>query len=143
MLAGSVLSLLLIDRVGRRPLLLVSLGVASLSCLGLGFARSESTIILSSGGLATAILAAWPVVLGYTAELYPTRVRAGAAGWAVAVSRVGGIASPMLLSGLLSSWGGSLTAAMGVYAALLVAAVALVAVLGEETSGRTLEELSG
>jgi len=143
MLPGGLLSVLLIDRAGRRPLLLASLGVAALGTFGLAPAGPDLVIILSGGALAGGLLAAWPIMLGYTAELYPTRMRATAAGWAGAVSRSGGIIAPLLLGALLRTWDSSLTFALAVFGGLLLLVVALVALLGEETSGRTLEELSG
>jgi MFS transporter, putative metabolite:H+ symporter len=88
-------------------------------------------------------MAAWPIILGYTAELYPTRVRATAAGWAGVVSRSGGVAAPLLLGFLLSSWDGGVGLALGVFGVMLALAALLVAFQGEETRGRTLEELSG
>jgi putative MFS transporter len=142
MLPGSFVSVFLIERSGRRPVLLWSLGVGMFGCLGLGFARGDLAIVLAGGALAGGVLAAWPIILGYTAELYPTRVRASAAGWAAAFSRLGGVFGPWLLGALLGASGG-LALSMGVFAALLAAAVVVVKLLGEETRGRTLEELSG
>jgi putative MFS transporter len=143
MLPASALAVVLIDRLGRRPLLLVSLPVAVLGAFGLAFAASDLAVILSGGALAGGLMAAWPIVLGYTAELYPTRVRATAAGWAGAVSRTGGIAAPLLLGALLNTWGGGLTLALSVFGGLLALGTIQVALESQETSGRTLEELSG
>jgi putative MFS transporter len=142
MLPASLGSVLLIDRAGRRPLLMLSLGAAALGAFGLAIADSEVAVILAGGALAGGTLAAWPIILGYTAELYPTRVRATAAGWAGTVSRTGGVVAPLMLGVLLSSWGGGLGAALGIFGAMLAAVVVLVMVLGEETSGRALEDLS-
>jgi MFS transporter, putative metabolite:H+ symporter len=143
MVPASLVAVLLIERAGRRRLLMLSLGVAALGSLGLAVGGSELAIILGGGALAGGTLAAWPIILGYTTELYPTRVRATAAGWAGVVSRSGGVAAPLLMGVLLASWGGSLTLALGSFGVMLALAVALVAILGEETRGRTLEELSG
>jgi hypothetical protein len=49
----------------------------------------------------------------------------------------------LLLALLIQSGGSGLTVALEVFAALLIIAALLVAVAGRETSGRTLEELSG
>ena len=82
---------------------MLSLGVAALGSFGLAVGGSELAIILGGGALAGGTLAAWPIILGYTAELYPTRVRATAAGWAGVVSRSGGVAAPLLMGVLLAS----------------------------------------
>jgi putative MFS transporter len=143
MLPGSLLAVLLIDRAGRRPLLMLSLSVAALGPFVLALGGTELAIILGGGALAGGTMAAWPIILGYTAELYPTRVRATAAGWAGVVSRSGGVAAPLLLGILLSSWDGGVGLALGVFGVMLALAALLVAFQGEETRGRTLEELSG
>lgn len=142
MLPAVLVVLVLIDRVGRRPLMLVALAVASAGTFILALSRGDVAVVIGGGALAGGLLAAWPIVLGYSAELYPTRIRATAAGWAGAVSRSGGVVAPLLLGILLNSWGGGLGLALGVFAVLLALAVVLFWALGEETRGRTLEELS-
>jgi putative MFS transporter len=143
MLPTLVLSLFVIDRVGRRPLMVASLLIAMLGSFGLALLGSPIWIVLSSGALAAGVLGAWPTILGYSAELYPTRLRATAAGWAGAVSRLGGVGAPLIIGALLQSSGGDRRLPMLIIAALLLVAALLVAISGEETRGRTLEELSG
>lgn len=143
MLPAGLLCVLLIDRAGRRPLMIISLAVAAIGTFGLMASDSALVVVLAGGLLAAGLLAAWPVVLLYSAELYPTRLRGTAAGWASAVSRLGGIAAPLLLGSLLNSSLGGLNLALAIFAAMLILAGALVIVFGEETTGRTLEELSG
>lgn len=143
MLPALVLSLFLIDRIGRRPLMVGMLVLGMFGSFGLAKADSQLGIILSSGALAGGVLGAWPTILGYTAELYPTRLRATAAGWASAVSRLGGIGAPLMIGALIQSSGGERGLALGTIGVLLLVAVGLVGVSAEETRGRTLEELSG
>ena len=85
-------------------------------------------------------LGAWGVVYTWTPELYPTAVRATGAGVAAAVGRVGGIIGPYLTPVLVPAIAESGTFA--VFMVLLLITAAAVALLGEETRGRSLEEIA-
>jgi putative MFS transporter len=63
-------------------------------------------------------------------------------GWASAAGRTGAILSPVLLGLLLKSWTGGRSLALNVFACALVVAVLIVVFLGEETAGRSLEEVA-
>lgn len=132
----------LIDRVGRKPVMIVSLSVGAAGAAGVGMARGEAGLVIAAIALAGGVLAAWPVILSYAAELYPTRIRATAVGWASAAGRTGTIVSPALLGLLLKSWTSGLSLALSVFAGALVIAALIVAFLGEETAGRSLEEVA-
>ncbi len=132
----------LIDRVGRKPVIISGLSVAAAGAVGVGAARGEAGLVLAAIALAGGVLAAWPVILSYAAELYPTRIRATAVGWASAAGRTGAILSPVLLGLLLKSWTGGRSLALNVFACALVVAVLIVVFLGEETAGRSLEEVA-
>jgi len=137
-----VAATLLIDRVGRKPVIIAGLGTASLGALGMGGARGEAGLVVAAIWLAGGVLAAWPVILSYAAELYPTRIRATAVGWASAAGRTGAILAPALLGVLLHSWTGGRGVALGVFACALVIAALIVLFLGEETAGRSLEDVA-
>ena len=85
-------------------------------------------------------LGAWGVLYTYTPELYPVRFRAFGSGWAGAVGRIGGIVAPMVVAGMSGSGGFARIFVM--FAAVLAAVVLVIVLLGEETKGRTLEEIS-
>lgn len=70
----------------------------------------------------------------YTPELYPVRFRAFGSGWAGAVGRVGGILAPMAVAALITQPGGLQQNLYDVYRWLL-AVVAVIVLLGEETRG--------
>jgi putative MFS transporter len=81
----------------------------------------------------------WSAIYAYTPELFPTSVRATAAGLASAVGRVGAMLGPFLV-GLLLPVSGQFGAFV-LLAGSLVLAAAAVAVLGDETKGKILEEI--
>src|SRR5438552_18097569 len=85
-------------------------------------------------------LGAWGVVYTWTPELYPTAVRATGAGVAAAVGRVGGIIGPYLTPVLVPAIAESGTFA--VFMVVLRITAAAVALLGEETRRRSLEEIA-
>jgi MFS transporter, putative metabolite:H+ symporter len=132
----------LIDRVGRKPVIITGLSVSAVGAAGVGAARGEAGLVLAAIALAGGVLASWPVILSYAAELYPTRIRATAVGWAAAAGRTGAILSPGLLGLLLKSWTGGRSLALNIFACALVIAALIVAILGEETAGRSLEEVA-
>lgn len=78
------------------------------------------------------------IVLPYTAESFPLRVRGRATGWVAACTKAGGLfAQALTIAGVTPSIGGAATA----IALPSLLAFALVARFGRETRGRDLQEL--
>jgi len=135
-------STLLLDGVGRKPVLAAALGLGAAGGLVLAAARDATGVLVGGIALAGGIQAGWPVILTYAAELYPTRIRATGAGWASAGGRTAGILAPVMMGVLIGNWSSGRATAMVVAALALVVAVTLVLVFGEETAGRSLEEIT-
>ena len=133
---------LLIDRVGRKPVIIGGLAMAAAGAAGVAMARSEAGVVGAAIALAGGVLASWPVILSYAAELYPTRIRATATGWASAAGRTGAILAPAMLGLLMRSWTAGRGLALSIFAGALVIAILIVLFLGEETAGRPLEEVA-
>jgi len=76
----------------------------------------------------------------YTPELYPTRARATGSGFASAIGRLGSLIGPYIVAVILPLTGQSGVFALG--AACFVIAALAVAILGEETKGKVLEDIS-
>ena len=140
MIPASLVSVFAIDRSGRRPLMIGSLGLAGLGALVVAFGPTPLVVVIGGAVLAAGALAAWPVALAWASEQYPTTIRGTAAGWAAGVSRLGSIAAPLVLGQLLLD--GGHTVAMLPFAFALFAAVASVAIFAGETANQTLEELT-
>jgi putative MFS transporter len=137
---GYLSAALLIDYLGRKPILTAYMSIAGLASYLFGTAKSEISIIAFGGAISFFNLGAWAVTYAYTPELYPTRIRGTGAGIAGAVGRIAGIITPMA-TGLIVSSMGVFQAFLGFFIAHFIAA-AVVASLGVETKGRTLEEIS-
>lgn len=138
----------LVDRSGRRPLLLA------------GFAISLTGSLFGAVMVGSAGITGWPVLFSvgvlltagmsipanvlylYTSELFPLRMR----GWATATcssfNRAASIFSPFLFGFMLGERGGGpglVFVSLGIAAAI---ALTVIALGGVETRGRSLEELA-
>lgn len=78
---------------------------------------------------------------GYTAELYPTRMRAVAVGALSACSRAASTVAPITIGAIVAVTG-SAYAVFALLAASTFAAFLILWLVCEETAGRSLEEIS-
>jgi putative MFS transporter len=130
----------LVERIGRKPTLVAYLLGTAASAFMFGNAGTGTDAFIWATLLSFFNLGAWGVVYTITPELYPTSVRATGSGVAAAVGRVGGIIGPYLTPVLVTAI--AVNGTFAVFMALLVITAATVAVLGEETRGRSLEEIA-
>ena len=129
----------LVDRWGRKPTMVAYLLGTALSALMFGNAGTDLAAFVWIALMSFFNLGAWGVLYTYTPELYPTAIRASGAGGAAAVGRIGGIIGPYLTPVLVPIWGQA--GVLALFTAVLVLIALNVLVLGEETTGRSLEEL--
>ena len=130
----------LVERIGRKPTLVAYLLGTAGSAFMFGNAGTGTDAFIWAALLSFFNLGAWGVVYTITPELYPTSVRATGSGVAAAVGRIGGIIGPYLTPVLVTSI--AVNGTFAVFMGLLVITAATVAVLGEETRGRSLEEIA-
>src|SRR5581483_8335784 len=128
--------------VGRRGSLVVGLGVGGLLLVVLAAlgARSGGAVALWATLSAGFVFAANICLYLYTPELYPTRIRALGSSLGGAWNRLGVILGPVVVGALLAAGAGPV-AVFGVLGAVGIV-TGLVALLGEETTGRRLEEIA-
>ena len=142
---ATLVALWLMDRAGRRPLLLISTAVMAVSQAGLGAAflsrTPSATVVLM---MMLFCVAAFAVGLGpgfwvLVAEIFPTRVR----GRAISISTVclWSACTLLTMTFLTLTRALSPTGAFLIYAAFCVVTFAIVWFFVPETKGRTLEEI--
>ena len=130
----------LVDRIGRKATLIPFLVGCAIAAFLFGRASSGTEIILYGCLISFFNLGAWGVVYTYTPELYPTDMRGTGAGTAAAVGRIGGILAPVIVGSILSGGLGQ-QAVFAQFAAVVIVGAIAVALLGEETKRKSLEEI--
>jgi putative MFS transporter len=141
----------LVEKVGRKRTLVPFMLLCAAASWRFGTAARPRDLLVWGCLVSFFNLGAWGVTYGYTPELYPTRLRGTGTGSAAAFGRIGGILAPLCVGWLLipgaaagaAAGDAGFTAVFAMFAAVLVAGAAAVLLLGEETRGRTLEEISG
>jgi MFS transporter, putative metabolite:H+ symporter len=130
----------LVERVGRRPTLVAYLVGSAISAVLFGNSGAGADAVIYAAMLSFFNLGAWGVVYTLSPELYPTALRATGAGTAAAVGRIGGIIGPFIVPTLALALGQS--GVFGLFMGLLLLTAVAVALLSEETRGRSLEEIA-
>lgn len=135
---GYYIASLLIDKMERKWLLAIYALGATGGAVVVAFADNTPVLVLGSALLAAFTNGAAGVYYTYTAELYPTAVRATAMGAASAVGRLGAIFAPIAIGYLFAriGWVNVFLVLVGA----LAVAVAVVVIFGARTSGRSLAE---
>ena len=133
---GTILAMVLIDRIGRKSTLavLAALFAVSTACVA-ECAMSKTLLIVALFGARGCSAGFFQTVYVYTAEVFPTRFRAVALGSGSCSARIGAMLTPYIAQVLLKA---SLYSAVGVYAALGVLASIVACLLPIETAGSDL-----
>lgn len=136
-----LLLLLLADRFERKHLLIVS-GLVSVAC-GLAFAAAAAPAGWIGFGLGLAVANTILSVSShnYLSELYPTEIRARAAGFVYSFTRLAAAASGYIIAAILDA-GGPVRVFVAI-SGFMLAALGAVAIAGPRTRNRTVELPAG
>jgi len=142
----TIVAMLLVDRAGRRPLLLVGIAgmIVTLAMLALSFHIQSNSlawiaVICLMGYVASFAISLGPIFWLLIAEIYPLKVRGLAEGSAATACWASNLIVALTFLTLLEKLGPSLTFAL--YAVFSVASWLFSYYLVPETKGRTLEEI--
>jgi putative MFS transporter len=139
---ASVACALLIDKVGRKRWYATAFGLAVVPLVSLMlFGATSAVQVLVGATIAYAILqtVAFSLYL-YSAELYPTRLRAIGTGFGSAWLRLGSSLGPVIVGFVVAGVG--IQFVFGVFAIFAIIGCLTSAFFGIETKGKVLEELS-
>ncbi|WP_335959244.1 MFS transporter [Acinetobacter bereziniae] len=139
-LPGYVAAAWLVEKLGRKATLAGFIAMCAVSAYFFGQSTSVNMIMFWGCLMSFFNLGAWGVLYTYTPEQYPTNIRAFGSGWASAIGRIGGIVAPLVVTHMMVASNGFSSVFM-MFTAVLLAVAAVVLVLGEETKGKTLEEI--
>jgi putative MFS transporter len=137
---GSLLSVPFMERVERKFLVCGAAG--AMVVLGLAFGATSNPVLIVVFGFLYTLASNFfsNSYHAYEVELFPTSVRATAAGTAYSLSRLTNASMPLLLVPLLASAGPS--ALFVVIVAAMVIVIVNVWLLGPRTNGRSLEAIN-
>lgn len=138
---GTLIAAFLADRMSRRKLLFISLALLTAGTLLFGFSQKDAWVLVMGFLLMVFNGMAWGMAYPFSSELYPTRMRGTATGWATGIGRLGGVAAPLMVSWLTLA-GGSIFHVFLMLSGALFVTILVLSGIKLETTGRSLEEIS-
>jgi putative MFS transporter len=130
----------LIDRIGRKALIVSYMLLGGASALGLANAHDNLEVTVAGALLSFFMNGSYAGLYVYTPELFPTEVRATGHGMASAIGRLGAIASPIIVGYVYPLY--SFAGVFGITTAVLLGGALSVLILGIPTTGRSLESIT-
>jgi putative MFS transporter len=141
-LGGALLTMYLIEAIGRKLMFVIGFGVCSVPLLCFVFLGQLSAVevltIVSGSFFFCSFLALG--LATYTAEIYPTQLRALGGGVASAWQRAASMAGPIVVGWVLPTWG--LNYVFVVFGLFALMGCLVTAFFAIETRGQVLERLS-
>lgn len=139
---ASIICALMIDKVGRKPWYATAFLVATIPLLALtslGATSATQVLIFATAAYAILQTISFSLYL-YSAELYPTRLRAVGTGFGSAWLRAGSSVGPILVGAIVGGLG--IKYVFAAFAAVALVGGLVTVLFAIETKGRVLEELS-
>jgi putative MFS transporter len=138
-IGGRVAGFYGIEKFGRKPLFYIGFGLGGVAALIFGGIKNPAMLLWGACALAFIYEQGVTGTVVWTAELYPSKVRATAVALSTSAGRVSSALSPVVFGWFLKNH-----MYYNIYITIAVMfwiTVALVFFLGEETKGKTLQEM--
>ncbi len=130
----------LLEKIGRKPTTALFLVMSAVSAFVYGNANDQNVLFVTGFTMQFFMFGMWSCLYAYTPELFPTSARSTGAGVASAAGRIGAIIGPIVVGYVVADIGQTAVFALGALSFGIAALVILV--LGVETRGKLLEEVS-
>ncbi|KXV22854.1 MFS transporter [Gluconobacter japonicus] len=127
------------ERFGRKRTIVSYMFLAAISAITLVFVHGTGVILVASILLSFFMNGVNAGEYAYTPEIFPTEVRATGMGAASAVGRIGAIAAPIIVGYVFPI--GGFAGVFGITTCMLMLGALVVAWLGIETKGLSLESI--
>jgi putative MFS transporter len=132
----------LMDRIGRRPLAIAGtlaggIVLSSLLLVGPDVPLVVTLVALGHTGIGVGTVILWP----YSAEAFPTRIRAAALGLCSSLARGASMVTPILVGGLIAKTG-SVEPVFALFGALGLIVAAIWTFATRETKGVKIDEVT-
>jgi putative MFS transporter len=137
---GSALSIPLVEELDRRWLIVCAAAAMAMLGLGLGYGSSAAAILCFGFAYTVASNIFSNAFHIFQAEIFPTSIRATAAGSTYALSRLSAAAMPFVLLPVLRQSGPK--ALFGLIASAMLVVIVTVLALAPTTTGRPLDDIS-
>jgi len=131
----------LVEKLGRKPAVIGYVLMSGVAAYFYGRAVTQTELIVAGAFMQFFFFGMWSVLYAYSPELFPTRARATGCGTASGWGRVGALIGPAVIPAIISNYGVEAVFTLG--AASFAIAALNVLILGPETKGRVLEDISG
>ena len=137
---GFIAASILLEKIGRKPTTGIFLIMSAVMAYIYGHSVDTTSLFISGFIMQFFTFGMWSCLYAYTPELYPTSARSTGAGCASAAGRIGAISGPIIVGYIVQNVGQAGVFSLG--AASFAIAAVLVMILGIETRGKVLEDIS-
>ena len=142
---GFISAAILVEKIGRKFSTIFYVMMCGIAAYIYSQSGTNADLIIRGAILQFFMFGMWSSLYAYTPELFPTRARATGCGFASTWGRIGAFIGPLLVPYILARYETSAEGITAVFTmggvSFLIAAIAVL-ILGPETKGKALEEIS-